>query len=432
LITPTQAKTGVEWSDVVHRPFQVSYDDDLQLLRRLGERIVISHLDLISYENPSYFPTFQKWQTYRRVTRQALAYADRVIFISSAAAQEAIRHDLIEPHRYDVVYPGTDHRLAAVRPTPSAPARIKEVTEPLLVCIGTDYRHKNRVFALSVLEQLQLRHGWRGKLILAGPHVPFGSSAGDEAEFLTLRPAVAEAVIDLPVVSEAEKLWLLEHSSVVLYPTIYEGFGLIPFEAAQVGVPCAFAPHTSLEEVLPPETASLVPWDAEASADRVIDLISGEGSHDLVGRIRDSASRFTWGRSASQTVEVYRRAVRDPVREATAIVNEAVRLEQVVAAVGDEGMALVGPQAVLPDEMRRPLLAVATRRWLRGPIFGALRVPYRLGYKLTRAVGGKDDSQPFEPVVDDRQNEDLGEVLRETAGRLEALAEEIAPDSKRH
>ena len=432
LITPNQAKTGVEWTDVVHRPFQVSYDEDLQMLRRLGERIVISHLDLIAYENPGYFPSFETWQTYRRVTRQALAYADRVIFISSAAARDALGHDLIEPHRLDIVYPGTDHRLAILRPEPSMPHGLESEAELFLLCIGTDYRHKNRLFALRVLEQLQLRHGWSGKLILAGPHVPFGSSAGDEAEFLALRPAVAEAVTDLPEVSESEKAWLLAHSCVVLYPTIYEGFGLVPFEAALVGVPSAFALHTSLEEVLPPETARLVPWDAVASADRVIDLINGRGTDDLISSIRKAATRFSWDLSAAQTVEVYRRAVRDPVREATAIVNEAVRLEQVIAAVGDEGMSLVGPDAVLPDEMRRPLLAVATRPWLRGPIFGALRFPYRVARRLRSARLGEAEAKPMRPGAGgDYETEDLGEVLHDVAGRLETLAEEVQPASKR-
>jgi GT2 family glycosyltransferase/glycosyltransferase involved in cell wall biosynthesis len=433
LITTNQVMAGVEWTDVVHRPFQVSYDKDLEILRRLGERIVISHLDLISYENPGYFPTFEKWQTYRRVTRQALAYADRVIFISSAAAQEALRNDLIEPHRFDVVYPGTDHRLAALRPGPRMPDGVNEEAEPFVLCIGTDYQHKNRVFALRILEQLQLKHSWNGTLIFAGPHVPFGSSAGKEAEFLALRPAVAKAVIDLPVISESEKAWLLAHSRAVLYPTIYEGFGLIPFEAAQMGVPCAFAPQTSLEEVLPPETARLVAWDAAVSADRVIELMNGRGAEDLVSRILESASRFSWDLSAEKTVEVYRQTVRDPVREATAIVHEAVRLEQMIAAVGEEGLSLVGPDAVLPDDMRRPLLAVATRPWLRGLIFGALRFPYRMAYRLRRAMGGKDVPEPTSAgVVREDESGDLEDALRETAARLESLADELTPSSNRH
>jgi hypothetical protein len=355
-----------------------------------------------------------------------------VIFISSAAAQDAIRHDLIEPHRFDIVYPGTDHRLAALRPKPSVPNGLEGEVEPFLLCVGTDYRHKNRPFALRVLEQLQRKHRWDGRLIFAGPHVPFGSSAGEEAEFLALRPAVAEAVIDLPVVSEPQKAWLLAHASAVLYPTIYEGFGLIPFEAALVGVPCAFAAHTSLEEVLPPEAARLVPWDAGASADQVVELLNGQGGDEIVGRIRESSARFSWDLSAAKTVEVYRQAVTDPVREATAIVHEAVRLEQLLAAVGDDGMSLVGPEGVVPNEMRRPLLAVAARPWLRGPFFGALRLPYRLGYRLRRAGRRRDVPEPMRTGIDrDDEAQSLGDALRDTAAQLENLADGLEPAPKR-
>jgi glycosyltransferase involved in cell wall biosynthesis/GT2 family glycosyltransferase len=400
LITSAQVEDGIEWTDVVHRPFQVSYDDDLPILRRLGQRIVISHLDLIAYENPGYFASFEKWQTYRRVTRQALAFADRVVFISEAAARDALDHDLIEADRIDVVYPGTDHRLASLRPVPQVPGGADAEAQPFLLCIGTDYRHKNRLFALKVLEQLQLRHGWNGKLILAGPHVRLGSSAGDEAEFLALRPALSKAVTDLPAVTEAEKAWLLSRAAAVLYPTIYEGFGLVPFEAAAVGVPCLFAPHTSLQEVLPRETARLIPWDAAGSADRAFELINGRGSAELVERIQEAAKKFNWDLAAEHTVDVYRRAARDPVREATAIVNEAVRLEQLLDAVGDEGISLLGPDGVLPKEMRRPLLAVATRKWLRAPVFGALRLPYRMANRVLNGVqepeasAGDDASLP--------------------------------------
>ena len=41
----------------------------------------------------------------------------------------------------------------------------------------------------------------------------------------------------------------------MLYPTVQEGFGLVPFEAARAGVPCLFAAQTSLAEVLPREAA---------------------------------------------------------------------------------------------------------------------------------------------------------------------------------
>ncbi len=257
----TWTRSVVERSDVVHRPYQVSSQEDLDVLQELGDRIVISHLDLIAYSNPGYFPDFERWEAYRRVTRRALALADRIVFISREAADDALRNDLVDADRASVVYPGTDHRLHALRPAPERPRHLESLVDPFLVVLGTDYRHKNRLFALRLLDELRRPHGWHGRLVVAGPHVPYGSSAGDEAAFLVARPELASLVVELGAVREAEKRWLLEQAAAVLYPTVYEGFGLVPFEAAAAGTPCLFAPNTSLSEILPPELARLVPWD---------------------------------------------------------------------------------------------------------------------------------------------------------------------------
>ena len=67
---------------VVHRPQQVFSEHDLALLRVLGERIVVTHQDLIAFRNPAYHAGIDEWRQYRRVTRIALAVADTVVSFS--------------------------------------------------------------------------------------------------------------------------------------------------------------------------------------------------------------------------------------------------------------------------------------------------------------------------------------------------------------
>ena len=114
-------------------------------------------------------------------------------------------------------------------------------------------------------------------------------------------------------VSEEEKRWLFEHAALVISPTTYEGFGLIPFEAADAGVPCLFAPQASLAEVLPPELGLIEPWDAALTSDRAIKLLTDPAERtSLVDSVRSAAGRYRWDRTAEEVLEVYREAAQAP------------------------------------------------------------------------------------------------------------------------
>ncbi len=373
---------GTPSTDVFHRPYQVSSMDDLRVAEQLGERLVITHQDLIAYRNPGYFSSYDEWVAYERLTRSALAMADRVLFFSQHAADDALSDDLIERDRTRVIHIGVDHQ--ALEPEPSAqPAGLPSLDPGYVLCLGADYRHKNRLFMLEVLERMQRDNGWDGRLVFAGPHVPVGSSAGDEAAFLGPRPSVARAVTNLPAVSEEGKRWLVEHAALVAFPSVYEGFGLVPFEAAQAGVPCLFAPQSSLAEILPDDAALVVPWDADQAAARALELIRDpEAREALVTKLKDAASRFTWEAAARQALEAYDEAMDAPARGSVKFAHEVVelsaKLDELTEAAGEDGLALVGPAAYLPRDVRRPLLAVATRKRLAKPFFGLIKLLYRL------------------------------------------------------
>jgi GT2 family glycosyltransferase/glycosyltransferase involved in cell wall biosynthesis len=400
LVPHTDVVEGMHKSDVSHRPYQVSSLEDLDLLRLTGERQVITHQDLIAYRNPGYFPGYPQWERHQRLTKQALALADSVVFFSNHAAKDAIDEDLVDPARVKVVYIGVDHPTPQLSSGPQAPPGVERLGgKPMLLCLGTDFRHKNRVFALRLLEILRTRHGWDGVLMLAGPRVNHGSSTGEEATYLATRPGLDEAVIVLPAIDEAEKAWLLERCTAVLYPTTYEGFGLMPFEAADHDRPCLFAAQTALAETLPIELATLVPWDPEASAERVVELLRDPhiaSSH--IRGVRQAGQRFTWQSTAERLVDVYWSAAASPTREASRLAQE---LEQTRAERDDaerkyrelwKGLTpgiqiLVGPGGPLTPEVQTSLAAVARRPLLRKIFLSPARLLYRLG-------GGKSGSMP--------------------------------------
>ncbi len=365
---------ATERDDVAHRPYQVTSPEDLDLLSQLGERLVITHLDLIAFHNPGYFDTHDSWLAHRRVTRQGLAMADRVVFLSEHAARDAIREGLVERGRARVV----PMAVSRDRHTPGGRRPEGVPDRPFLLCLGNDFRHKNRLFAIKLLAELQGR-AWDGDLVLAGARVEHGSSRSEEASYLSSRPGLAATVHDLPAVDEAEKAWLYANAAAVAYPTVLEGFGLIPFEAASAGTPCIFARQASLAELLPPEAASIVPWDAAESAERALPLLLDAEARRRHLELVAEAGRALgdWQSIGRELLAVYEETAGLPSREASSLAAEATRQESKLEAWNllERGLT---PRA------RTGLLALAQRRRLRRPLSWLLAGLYRVAGRAGR------------------------------------------------
>jgi glycosyltransferase involved in cell wall biosynthesis len=399
LLTYDEAIGNPVLTDVVHRPQQIFTPDDLALLRLVGRRVVVGQQDLIAYHNDTYHTSVDAWRGYRRTTRLALAGADQVIFFSDHARRDALAEDLLAERRAHVVGIGAD----TFKPTAPIgdPPDGHVLGEPFLLCLGADYAHKNRPFAIDLVGALK-ELGWEGRLVLSGARVAYGSSRDREAEILARNPELAHFVTDLGPVDEGSKQWLYAHACALLYPTLYEGFGLIPLEAARAGLPCLFAAQASLSEVAP-DAATLIPWDARASAQAVLPLLShGPARDEHLAKLR-SHSVPGWGEIARALHVVYEQALTAPPSEAAPRVwqeldreDYIVRLDEDIAKhkltaqeyqdayhslntrVAD-GLPLIDEGGLLSKAQQRGLMRIAGRRGLGPMLLAPLGLVGRFG-----------------------------------------------------
>jgi glycosyltransferase involved in cell wall biosynthesis len=377
-------------TDIVHRPSQVFSASDLALLLPLGRRIVVTHQDLIAYRIAGYHESVETWERYRRVTRDTLAGADHVVFFSEHARADALTEDLVDPGVASVVPIGVDHHVLATRGgLGQRPADLPQDDAAFLLCLGADLRHKNQAFVVELAAALRTDHGWRGRVVFAGPT---GSIGG--APTIAEDPGVA---VRLGPVSEAEKTWLVSRAAAVVYPTTYEGFGLVPFEAGAAGTPCLFAGQTSLAEILPESAATLVAWDARASAVAVAPLLeAGPARSAHVGLLREAGERYRWDATATALVELYEgvlvarpRGLRQAARERLFLEQRLEQTEELRQEewrrglafreqIGSDGLGLVGPGGVLERRDQRALLALLSKRPIRRPAMWLARAAYRV------------------------------------------------------
>ncbi|MGB9872498.1 MAG: glycosyltransferase [Anaerolineae bacterium] len=304
---------------LVHRPFQLHRQEELAFLRTIAHRMVVSILDFIAFSSVGYALNYADWERYRVLIQMACNVADGVIFNSDDVRQDAVHQGiLIEQERVSVIPPGTDHQWTDALDNMD---EAKIPSPPFILVLGTNFRHKNRLYAMKVMRVLIHKYGWEGKLVFAGPKVSWGGAEVEEEIFLKQNPDVRAQICDLGLVTEQEKQWLLKHSSLVFFPSTYEGFGLVPFEAAAAGTPALTARTTALSEVLGDAVIYLDSFDPEQGADLVWRFLTDpEISARQVEAIKARATLFTWAATAQKAWEFYHRVLSMPPRPNRAVV----------------------------------------------------------------------------------------------------------------
>jgi glycosyltransferase involved in cell wall biosynthesis len=324
-------------ADVLYRPYQMLFARELDFVLSTGRRRLVGQLDMIGFSNPFYHPSEQLFFFARNLQRHLMRVSDGVTFISRYGL-ESTYADVpdLDRHRLHVVSCGADPIAKAGELHPD---RDLDRSTPFLVCLSSTFWHKNRAHAIATLAALVERHRYDGHIVIAGPEPYYGkSTAAEQALIDELPPEVVRRIHRWGHIDEAEKWWLLEHADAALYPSIVEGFGLIPFESAAAGTPCLAYAGTAQGELLRGTGAVVPSWDASVWADRVASWISDPTTASkVVAEIGQVAGAHTWERCARLTWDAIDAGLAAP-RRAPAV-EDGARLARISTAGFGSGSA---------------------------------------------------------------------------------------------
>ncbi len=97
----------------------------------------------------------------------------------------------------------------------------------------------------------------------------------------------------------------------MVYPSLFEGFGLPPIEAMACGTPVISSTRGALEEVVA-DAALIVDPENIPDITRALTAISTDAhlAETLKSKGLTNAARFHWSRTAAEVTEIYRKAAR--------------------------------------------------------------------------------------------------------------------------
>jgi glycosyltransferase involved in cell wall biosynthesis len=232
---------------------------------------------------------------------QASLQADSIVAISNYS-----RHHFLStfkhfpPERVSVIHPASRFRadLSIERPQRFHALRKQE----FWLSVGTIEPRKNQRRLLEAYQILKSRNRTLPPLVLAGGN---GWLMDDFGSFIQTLGLVDDVILT-GYVSDIEMQWLLQNCFGLIYPSLFEGFGMPVLEALGLGSPVLCSNVTSLPEVAGKAALYFEPTDAANIAAEMSRLASGEVSRDsLISAGYEQAKRFSWAHSAAQLRELY-------------------------------------------------------------------------------------------------------------------------------
>ena len=211
---------------------------------------------------------------------RAAERAEAVVVLSEFVRRRALELLDVDPRRVHVIPHGVDH--TTFRPG-------DDVRESFLLYPARPWKHKNHARLLQAFVDLRRRRPDL-RLVLTG--------AGVE----TLRP-LPEGVEPLGLVSREELASLYRRAACLVFPSLYEGFGLPPLEAMASGCPVAASSAGAIPEVCGDAAVLFDPEDVQAIANGVRDALTR--ADELRDRGLAHAATFTWEESARRHEAVY-------------------------------------------------------------------------------------------------------------------------------
>lgn len=273
--------------DIYYSPTQ----HGLVWLPKGSSQIVTVH-DLL----PLQYPSLRRHQQlyYKVFLPIVLKKSAAIITVSESTKRDLIQFYNYPAERIHVIYNGYDQDMFKPSDTQASDGKY-------FLIVNAHHPYKNAQAALDAYKNLAdlLEHG----LIIVAPEP--GSTYVRKLKSKVALHGLEKRVCFKDYVGEEELAGLYRGATALIYPSLYEGFGLPPLEAMACGCPVIVSNTSSLPEVCGGAAYGVDPQDTAAISEAMFKVATDKA---LRARLHEDgllrAKLFSWDRAAGEVYEV--------------------------------------------------------------------------------------------------------------------------------
>jgi len=266
-------------------------------------KIVVTIHDLILFHYPTVknttlnkFHYLIKYLAYRFAIKSAARRAVKVIAISKFTRKDLIKTLKVPKNKIKVIYQGCNFLSQNSSKKPETILKKYAIVKPYLLYVGNAYPHKNlerltRVFARFNQVKPQT------KLVLAGGRDYFYQQLEQ-----TVKKEKFKNIIFPGFIASDDLVTIYQEAEMVVFPSLYEGFGFPPLEAIAQGRKVACSDRTSMPEILGGSVNYFDPENEDEMTKCLKETFEKENKQKKHGKI---ASKFSWEKTAKDTLKIY-------------------------------------------------------------------------------------------------------------------------------
>ncbi|HEX8544787.1 MAG TPA: glycosyltransferase family 1 protein [Pseudomonas sp.] len=300
-------KMPLTGSAAIRRDIQLFHATDHHIPRIAGVPTVSTVMDVIPLIHPEWIKndlrSLRNW-----LFNSSIRHSDHVITISEHSKQDLVEHLGLAPERISVTPLGVDpvyfQRInAAQREAVLSKYGIKP---GFFLFVGTLQPRKNLLRILQAFQQLP------DDVRKDHPLIIVGRDGWDNEDLLPQLQALEQRGEGrwLSYLPQAQVMALLQSAAALVFPSLYEGFGLPVIEAFAAQCPVIASNTTSLPEVTGNAAWPVDPCDVDSISAAMGQVLSNEALRNekiQLGLIR--ARQYTWQECARQTLDIYRKVL---------------------------------------------------------------------------------------------------------------------------